>query len=144
MKTRLPFQLNHPTFVKIPFTGRNRRFARGDHFDWKGYGVPEARVMHMFDQGYLYQKEVVAEKTSLDVLREELLSVPMLELQKMARAEGADTTNSKDRQLELIHENRQRLATEDAVLMKRDRMSEDELEADLNARRETSEEEISE
>jgi len=28
--------------------------------------------------------------------------------------------------------------------MKRDRMSEDELEADLNARRETSEEEISE
>lgn len=141
MNTRLPFQLNHPTFVKIPFTGRNRRFARGDHFDWKGLGVPEARVMHMFDQGYLFQKEVVAEKTSLDVLREELLSVPMLELQKMARAEGSDTTNSKDRQIELIHENRQRLAEEDAVLMKRDRMTEEELEAQLEAKRGDEEQE---
>lgn len=141
MNTRLPFQLNHPTFVKIPFTGRNRRFARGDHFDWKGLGVPEARVMHMFDQGYLFQKEIVAEKTSLDVLKEELMSTPMLELQKLARSEGADTTNSKEKQIELIHDNRQRLAAEDAVLMKRDRLSEEELEEKLEAQREETQDE---
>jgi hypothetical protein len=135
MSTRHPFQFNVPTFVKIPFTGKNRRFARGDSFDWKGLGIPEDRVLHMFAQGYLFQKAVEPVKSSLDVFREEMREIQMSDLQKLARAEGAATTNTKERQIELIFEHRQRVAAEDAILMKRDRMSESELEADLNARR---------
>lgn len=135
MTTRHPFQFSTPTYVKIPFTGRNRRFNRGDHFDWKALGVPEDRVLHLFAQGYLFQREVLPVKSGLDVFKEEHRSIPMLELQRIAKAEGAETTNSKERQLELLYEHRQLVAAEDAALMSRDRVSEEELEERLQARR---------
>jgi hypothetical protein len=140
MNTRLPFQLNLPTYVKIPFTGRGRQFKRGDLFDWKALNIPEARVLHMFSQGYLHQPPAVPQKTSLDVFKEEHRSIPMLELQRLAKAEGAETTNSKERQLELLFEHRQRVAAEDAALMARDRVSEVELEKRLQERRADAEE----
>lgn len=135
--TRQPFQFDHPTYVKIPFTGRNHKFVRDELFDWRKLRITPERALVMFNQGYLYQKPAEPKQTVRDVLAQEFDGLAMRELQEIARKEGADTTTSKEKQITLILENRKRQAAENDALAAKERgdLTPEEVEAELESRR---------
>lgn len=59
----IPFQVDRPVFVKIPFTASGRSLKVGDQFKWLETGFPRDRAMTLYNQGFLYHSdEKVAEK----------------------------------------------------------------------------------
>ena len=39
-----PFQVDRPTFVRVPFTANGRQWDRGEHFPWKELSVDDNKV----------------------------------------------------------------------------------------------------
>lgn len=146
MSTRQPFQFDQPTYVKIPFTGRNHTFRRNELFDWKKLRIAPERALVMYNQGYLYQEAAAAKPTAKEVLSKEFEGLSMRDLQEIARKEGADTTTSKDKQIALILENRKRMDAENDALAAKERgdISAEEVEAEMEARRAAAAQALSE
>tara|TARA_R100001377_G_scaffold43808_2_gene24870 strand:+ start:12636 stop:13031 length:396 start_codon:yes stop_codon:yes gene_type:complete len=45
-----PFQIDRPTFVKVPFTAAGKAWQRGDHFPWKELAVDGNKVRILYNQ----------------------------------------------------------------------------------------------
>ncbi len=50
----MPFQLDRPVFVKVPFRARAKDWKKGSEFKWKELGLPEANVTTLYNQDFLY------------------------------------------------------------------------------------------
>ena len=57
MARRLPFQLDKPVFVKVPFRANTREYKQGDQFKWQGMKLDWERVHTMYEQGYLFHDD---------------------------------------------------------------------------------------
>ena len=58
-----PFQVDRPTFVRVPFTANGRQWAAGDHFPWKELSIDDDKVRILYNQRTLFHnsaKEVGA------------------------------------------------------------------------------------
>ncbi len=61
----IPFQVDRPVFVKVPFTASGRSLKVGDQFKWLETGFSRDKAMILFNQGFLYHSDdMVAEKRS--------------------------------------------------------------------------------
>ena len=49
-----PFQVDRPTFVRVPFTANGRQWDRGEHFPWKELSVDDNKVRILYNQRTLF------------------------------------------------------------------------------------------
>lgn len=49
-----PFQIDRPTFVRVPFTGAGRQWQAGEHFPWKELSVDDNKVRILYNQRTLF------------------------------------------------------------------------------------------
>jgi len=49
-----PFQVDRPTFVRVPFTANGRQWAAGDHFPWKELSIDDNKVRILYNQRTLF------------------------------------------------------------------------------------------
>jgi len=63
-----PFQINSPVFVRIPFQSRGRIWERGKHFKWSEMGMDEKRIRIMYNQGFLFHDNDLAENIDENTL----------------------------------------------------------------------------
>lgn len=55
--TKLPFQIDRPVFVRIPFKARNKLWKQGEHLPWKEMSFEQDRIQILFSQGYVIHSE---------------------------------------------------------------------------------------
>ena len=53
----LPFQIDRPVFVRIPFKTRNKIWEHGEHLPWKEMNMEQERVQIMYNTGSLYHSD---------------------------------------------------------------------------------------
>lgn len=53
-REKIPFQIDRPTFVRMPFTAAGAHYKQEDEFKWKTVGgVAQAKAQQLYDCGYL-------------------------------------------------------------------------------------------
>lgn len=50
----LPFQLDRPVFVKVPFKARATQWKKGMEFKWREMGLDTDAVMTLYNHDYLF------------------------------------------------------------------------------------------
>lgn len=55
--TKLPFQIDRPIFVRIPFKARNKQWEQGEHLPWKEMSFDQDRIQILFSQGYVIHSD---------------------------------------------------------------------------------------
>ncbi len=100
-------QWSNKIYVKIPLTAAGKQWERGDEFKWRENGMDPEKVERLFNQGFLHHAisgtpKMMKPKEDIDLVDN------IRELQEIARKEGVQTSTSKDRQRELIRENREK------------------------------------
>jgi hypothetical protein len=103
--TSIPFQYDKPVFVKIPFQGSGKTFNVGDEFKWKELGIEPYRVQVLYTQDYLHHNTEL-EISSNRIIGDGLEQSSLLELQAIAKREGAKISNILMKQVGLIRSNR--------------------------------------
>jgi len=115
------FDPAQPMIVRRPLTAAGRHFKPGDEFDWKRMAVDQRRVRLLFEQGKLrHSSEPVRQSKPATPRPDPVKPEPQVQepadeldniedmkvLREIAIREGARTTVAKDRQRELIRDNR--------------------------------------
>ncbi len=103
--TQITFQYDKPVFVKIPFQGSGKQYNVGDEFKWKELGIEPYRVQTLFTQDYLHHNTDL-EIAGNRIIGDGLEQASLLELQDIARKEGAKISNILMKQVGLIRSNR--------------------------------------
>lgn len=49
----IPFQLDRPVFVRIPFFAMGRQYKAGDEFKWKEVNVPDSKAIILYRERYI-------------------------------------------------------------------------------------------
>ena len=49
-----PFQVDRPTFVRVPFTANGKQWDAGDHFPWKELSIDDNKVRILYNQRTLF------------------------------------------------------------------------------------------
>lgn len=64
----IPFQINSPVFVRIPFQSRGKIWERGKPFKWAEMGMDEKRIRIMYNQGFLFHDDDLAANLDTSVV----------------------------------------------------------------------------
>lgn len=65
MYKRMPFQIDRPVFVRIPFNMRNKTWDREEHLPWKEMNINQDTIEIMYASGQLYHS--AEQETSMQV-----------------------------------------------------------------------------
>jgi hypothetical protein len=59
-----PLQFDRPLFVKIPFDGRGKTWARGEYFPWLEMGIERQRIEALYSVDYLHHNSELEDAQS--------------------------------------------------------------------------------
>lgn len=94
MNTRhnLPFQLDRPVFVKVPFG----KYEQGDHLPWKELSMTMDRVLTMYNQGMLHHNAELEKEArvgdGLDTMDHEQLTAVVDSINAKVKAKTPNKT----------------------------------------------------
>lgn len=57
MYQRIPFQIDRPVFVRIPFMMRNKTWDREEHLPWKEMNLDQNTIATLYNSGQLYHSD---------------------------------------------------------------------------------------